>query len=122
MQLKQETWNHSAPPSSPLSLYCCVVWNLFLQKKLHTVALIIQYNGKNECLPISTRLSLYFCHDFKGEKIPDAHLGLWVEHAQLQFIAMAMAIGLTEAYQTRLDAEGQVVEGLWTGNQVEGGR
>lgn len=67
-------------------------------------------------------LSLYICHEFRGEKMSDAHLGLWVEHAQLQFVAMAMAIGLAEAYQTGLDAEGQVVEGLWAGNQVEGGR
>lgn len=35
---------------------------------------------------------------------------------------MATAFGLAEAYQAGLDAENQVVEGLWTGNQVEGGR
>lgn len=35
---------------------------------------------------------------------------------------MAMAVGLAEVYQTGLDAEDHVVEGLWARNQVEGGR
>lgn len=35
---------------------------------------------------------------------------------------MATAFGLAEAYQAGLDAENQIVEGLWAGNQVEGGR
>jgi len=34
---------------------------------------------------------------------------------------MAMAVGFAEAYQTGLDVEDQVVEGLWAGNHVEGG-
>lgn len=34
---------------------------------------------------------------------------------------MAPAVGLAEEYQAGLDAEDQVVEGLWAGNQVEGG-
>lgn len=34
---------------------------------------------------------------------------------------MATAAGLAEPYQAGLDAEDQVVEGLWAGNQVEGG-
>lgn len=35
---------------------------------------------------------------------------------------MATAVSLAEVYQAGLDAEDQVVEGLWAGNQVEGGR
>lgn len=34
---------------------------------------------------------------------------------------MATAVGLAEAYQAGLNAEDKVVEGLWAGNQVEGG-
>lgn len=34
---------------------------------------------------------------------------------------MVTAVGLAQAYQTGLDAEHQVVEGLWAGNHVEGG-
>lgn len=35
---------------------------------------------------------------------------------------MATIFGLANVYQARLDAEDQVVEGLWAGDHVEGGR
>lgn len=33
---------------------------------------------------------------------------------------MAAVFGFTDSYQTGFDAEDQVIEGLWAGNQVEG--
>lgn len=62
------------------------------------------------------------CHEIRDEKVHDTDLCLWVEHAHLQLVVLATAVGLAEAYQAGPDAEDQVVEGLWAGNQVEGGR